>query len=175
MIWRRLLIPEDFTLFELHRAIQIAFGWEDYHLHAFKLHGRRYNTSRTGQRHRDAAGKEVKLIDLQLRVRQRILYEYDFGDLWQHEIRVEAKIERNPAKNYPACADGARAGPPEDVGGPGGYEVFLFRIGAGDDAPSFYDDGEPDDGLPLDFDPQRFSRREVNAALKREFSATTRS
>jgi len=59
MIWRRLLVPE-ITLYSLHRTIQIAFGWEDYHLYAFTLHGRRYATSWTGQRHRDAQGRQVK-------------------------------------------------------------------------------------------------------------------
>lgn len=91
MIWRRLLVPEEMTLYALHRTIQIAFGWEDYHLHTFKLHGWHYGTTWTGERHRDVAGREVTLADLELRVRQRIRYEYDFGDLWEHEIRVEAK------------------------------------------------------------------------------------
>ncbi|MGX5845120.1 plasmid pRiA4b ORF-3 family protein [Mesorhizobium sp. ArgA1] len=46
MIWRRLLVSEEMTLFGVHRTIQIAFGWEDYHLHAFRLHGRHYGTTR---------------------------------------------------------------------------------------------------------------------------------
>ena len=64
MIWRRLLVPADLTLYGLHRVIQIAFGWEDYHLHAFKLHGRRYGTMWTGERHHHADGREVALADL---------------------------------------------------------------------------------------------------------------
>jgi len=100
MIWRRLLVPEEMTLYALHRAIQIAFGWEVYHLHAFKLHGRHYGTTWTGERHRDAAGREVTLAELQLRMRQRIHYEYDFGDMWEHEIRVEAKLEREGGKAF---------------------------------------------------------------------------
>ncbi|MGX5845209.1 IS1096 element passenger TnpR family protein, partial [Mesorhizobium sp. ArgA1] len=64
----------------------------------------------SGERHRDGVGKEVTLTDLQLRVRQRIRYEYDFGDLWEHEIRVEAKLEREAGKVYPICIAGARAG-----------------------------------------------------------------
>ncbi len=117
-IWRRVLVPADLTLYELHRVIQIAFGWEDYHLHAFKLHGRHYGTMWTDDRHRDAAGHEITPADLQLRVRQRILYEYDLCDLWEHEIRVEAKLKREDGKVYPVCIAGARAGPPEDSGGP---------------------------------------------------------
>ncbi|TYR36416.1 plasmid pRiA4b ORF-3 family protein [Mesorhizobium microcysteis] len=177
MIWRRLLVPEEMTLFGLHRTIQIAFGWEDYHLHAFKLHGRRYGTTWTGERHRDATGKEIALVDLQLRVRQRILYEYDFGDLWEHEIRVEDGLEREAGKVYPICIAGARAGPPEDIGGPRGYEVLIHRLRFGDVERLFGDDeediGEDDDDPLRVFEPERFSRREVNAALRREFSETS--
>src|SRR3546814_15797052 len=81
MIWRRLLVRSDLTLFGLHRVIQIAFGWEDYHLHAFKVHGRRFGTQRTGERHHLVEDgkilRELTLADLSLRVRQRMMYEYD--------------------------------------------------------------------------------------------------
>jgi hypothetical protein len=176
MIWRRLLVPEELTLYALHRTIQIAFGWEDYHLHAFKLHGRHYGTTRTGERHRDANGREVTLADLQLRMRQRIRYEYDYGDLWDHEIRVEAKLEREGGKVYPVCIAGARAGPPEDIGGPPGYMALVDRIRFGDiDRLPHGDEEETDDDDPLHtFEPERFSRREVNAALKRELSELAR-
>jgi hypothetical protein len=178
MIWRRLLVPEEMTLFALHRTIQVAFGWEDYHLHAFKLHGRHYGTTWTGERHRDAAGREVTLTDLELRVRQRIRYEYDFGDLWEHEIRVEAKHAREGGKLYPLCIGGARAGPPEDIGGPPGYAVFLDRLRFGDIDRLLRGDEEDEecaDDDPLHtFEPERFSRREVNAALKLEFSEFAR-
>ena len=179
MIWRRLLVSDDLTLYGLHRVIQIAFSWEDYHLHAFKLHGRRYSTMWTGERHRDANGHEITLADLRLRLRQRILYEYDFGDMWEHEIRVEAKREREPGKVYPVCTDGARAGPPEDIGGPDGYAALVDRLRFGDverllfgeDDGDSEDDFEDDDDDPLSaFEPNRFSRREVNAELKREWA-----
>jgi hypothetical protein len=107
------------TLYGLHRVVQIAFGWEDYHLHAFKLHGSRYGTMWTG---------EVMLADLQLRACQRIIYEYDFGNLWEHEIRVEAKLEREGGKAYPVSIVGACAGPPEYIGGP---EGLMMRSSIG--------------------------------------------
>ncbi|KUM27836.1 hypothetical protein AU467_35275 [Mesorhizobium loti] len=160
MIWRRLLVPAQMTLYDLHRTVQIAFGWEDYHLHAFKLHGREYSTTRTGERHRDPSGNEIRLADLQLRLRQRIIYEYDFGDMWVHEIRVEAKVGRQNGKTYPTCIGGARAGPPEDVGGPFGYYALLVRLP---------EDDYEDDGLST-YDAERFSRRKVNAALKGELA-----
>jgi hypothetical protein len=133
MIWRRLLMPRGLTLYGLHRTIQIAFGWEDYHLHAFKLHGRRFGTEWTGQRHHvveddGTSLREVTLADLSLRLRQKIIYEYDFGDFWEHEIRVEAREEAKPGTSYPVCIGGARAGPPEDIGGPDGYDRLLRRL-----------------------------------------------
>lgn len=174
MIWRRVLIPADLTLYELHRVIQITFGWEDCHLHAFKLHGRRYGTMWTGERHHDATGREVTLTDLRLRVRQRILYEYDFGDLWEHDVRVEAKLGREGGKDYPICIAGARAGPPEDVGGPGGYYALLDRLRFGDIdrlLSGGEEEFEGDDPLCA-FEPERFSRREVNAEMKRELAGS---
>src|SRR3546814_18320881 len=60
MIWRRLLVRSDLTLFGLHRVIQIAFGWEDYHLHAFKVHGRRFGTQRTGEGHHLAEDGKIR-------------------------------------------------------------------------------------------------------------------
>lgn len=132
MIWRRMLIRSDLTLFGLHRAIQIAFGWEDYHLHAFKVHGRHFGTQWTGQRHYLVEDgkvlRELTLADLSLRLRQRRVYEYDFGDFWEHEIRVETREAPSADKLYPVCIDGARAGPPEDIGGPDGYERLLERL-----------------------------------------------
>jgi hypothetical protein len=175
MIWRRLLIPADLTLYGLHCAIQIVFGWEDDHLHAFHLHGRRYGTMWSGERHRDIHGREITLADLRLRQRQRILYEYDFGDLWEHEIRVEAKLQDAPRGPYPVCIGGARDGPPEDIGGPSGYHALLDRLRCGNTDGLIAEDddsGDDDDDDPLGgFDPERFSRREVNTELRREFAA----
>ena len=124
----------------------------------------------TGERHRDAERREIRLADLKLRRRQRILYAYDFGDFWEHEIRVEAMLEREPAKVYPSCIAGAQAGSPEDVGGPSGYHALLDRRrGAELNWLLRGDDAEDDDPL-AGFEPERFSRREVNAELRREFA-----
>lgn len=167
MIWRRLLVPDDLTLYGLHRVIQIAVGWEDYHLHAFGVHGRRYDTMMSGERHYHADGREIRLADLELRLRQRILYDYDFGDLWEHDVRVESALEPEPGKFYPVCLGGARAGPPEDSGGPGGYHALLDRLPVGEDD----DDCEFEDDDPLAaFNSERFNRCEVNAELRREFA-----
>src|SRR3546814_16075347 len=85
-----------------------------------------------------------------------MMYEYDFGDFWEHEIRVEAREQPSADKPWPVCTDGARAGPPEDIGGPGGYERLLerldeLRFDQGNGLDDFLDendtsDGEEDDG-----------------------------
>ncbi|WP_426213782.1 IS1096 element passenger TnpR family protein [Mesorhizobium abyssinicae] len=83
----------------------------------------------------------------------------------EHEIRVEAKLEREGGKVYPVCIAGARAGPPEDIGPPG-YMALVNRIRFGDiDRLLHGDEGDTDgDDPPRNFEPERFSRREVNAA-----------
>lgn len=117
-IWRRLLVRSDSTIADLHYTIQIAMGWTDFHLHQFIIYGKRYGVSRVGGIWFADDPDKVRLCDLQFREKGRFLYEYDFGDLWQHEIRVEKKLPIDPKKIYPVCIGGARSTPPEDCGGP---------------------------------------------------------
>jgi hypothetical protein len=118
MIWRRLLVRSDSTIADLHYTLQIAMGWEGYHLHKFVIRGKRYGVAQPGGMWFPDDPTQVRLADLRLRLRERFLYEYDFGDLWQHEIRVEKKLPVQPKRQYPTCIGGQRAAPPEDCGGP---------------------------------------------------------
>jgi hypothetical protein len=118
MIWRRLLVRSDQTLADLHYALQIAFGWTDFHLHRFALHGKEYGIPRISGPWYTANARHVRLADLHLRQRERFVYEYDFGDSWVHEIRLEQTVAVDERRPYPRCIGGARAGPPEDCGGP---------------------------------------------------------
>jgi hypothetical protein len=120
MIWRRLLVRSDNTLADLHYALQIAFDWTDFHLHQFTIHGRIFGVGRACVNLGEPASKAA-LREFQFRVRERFLYIYDFGDFWQHEIRIEKKLPLDEAKTYPICIGGAWAGPPEDCGGPWAY------------------------------------------------------
>jgi hypothetical protein len=116
-IWRRLLVRSNSTIADLHYTIQITMDWTDFHLHQFIIRGKRYGVSRVeGPIFSDNAHK-VRLSDLNFRIRERFLYEYDFGDLWQHEIRVEKQLPLDPKTTYPVCISGARLAPPEDCGG----------------------------------------------------------
>jgi hypothetical protein len=68
--------------------------------------------------------RKIKLADLHFRINERFLYEYDFGDLWQHQVRIEKRLEIETSRSYPVCVGGQWAGPPEDCGGP---QAFLDR------------------------------------------------
>jgi hypothetical protein len=118
MIWRRLLIRDDTTIFDLHYILQIAMGWSDDHLHQFRIHGKRYGIARIGGIWFSDDPDSIRLMDLGLRINERFVYEYDFTDNWQHLIRVEAILVPEAHRHYPVCIDGRRSCPPEDCGGP---------------------------------------------------------
>ncbi|MCP6761224.1 MAG: plasmid pRiA4b ORF-3 family protein [Fischerella sp. CENA71] len=118
MIWRRVKTKSDSTIADLHYIIQIVMGWTDSHLHRFIIHGKHYGIAQIGGMWFSDDPKVVKLSDFGWRMRERFLYEYDFGDNWQHQIRVEAILTPESNCFYPLCIDGKRACPPEDCGGP---------------------------------------------------------
>lgn len=119
--WRRLLVRSDSSIFDLHYFIQMAFGWSDTHLHQFKLHGKTYGVYHRGGVWFDDDPKLVHLKDLKLRLKERFLYQYDFGDNWRVQIRLEQKRPFNPKTTYPVCTGGANLVPPEDCGGPAAF------------------------------------------------------
>lgn len=117
MIWRRVKIRSDSTIADLHYIIQIAMGWTDSHLHRFIIHGKHYGIAQIGGMGFSDDPRVVKLSDFGWQMRERFLYEYDFGDNWQHQIRVEAILTPESNCFYPVCISGKRACPPEDCGG----------------------------------------------------------
>ena len=133
-IWRRILVPASYSFWDFHVAIQDAMGWLDYHLHLFRV-----TNPETGEREEIGIpdedgfedevpcmpGWEVPIVDYFREAGTRAEYLYDFGDDWQHQVELETILERVPKKKYPLCTDGAQACPPEDCGGPPGYEDFL--------------------------------------------------
>jgi Plasmid pRiA4b ORF-3-like protein len=123
MLWRRLLVRSDSTLADLHVVLQIVFDWTDFHLHRFRIRKKDYAVPRLGGLGCHDARK-IKLADLHFRVDERFLYEYDFCDLWQHQVRIEKRLEVETGRSYPVCVGGQWAGPPEDCGGP---QAFLDR------------------------------------------------
>lgn len=171
LIWRRVLVRGDSTLADLHAVLQAAFGWSDSHLHRFKVHGREYDGI--------YESREVRVADLGLRVTERLVYGYDLGDLWRHDIRVEQILDGEAGRTYPVCIGGRRAGPPEDCGGPWAFlertqphRIFAITVRAAEIIGQILDDATVLDDyrdelaslrpwLQID----RFDRRALNQAL----------
>ena len=132
-IWRRFLIHKKATFEELHLAIQDACGWENYHLYVFC--NRRYGDEIAGIPYDDACGGEptpdarkIKLADyFDCGKPCKIVYEYDFGDSWQHALKLK-KCVKLPESFKRRLLAGKRAFPPEDCGGIPGYEECLEAL-----------------------------------------------
>lgn len=96
-------------------------------------------------------------------VKRRFLYEYDFGDGWEHQIVVEKTISPTAGEKYPRCIQGKGACPPEDVGGVWGYESFLEAI----QNPNHEEHDSYLEWVGGKFDPEAFDLEETNQALRR--------
>lgn len=130
-IWRYVRVPDTYTLHQLHRIIQLLFGWLDYHLYEFRVGDRRFEEPDDEAEGEDSTA--TLLRDLRLTAGARFTYTYDFGDNWVHEIVVEdiyivTPLEDDDERLLPRLYGGERAGPPEDCGGPGGYEEMLRAL-----------------------------------------------
>ena len=124
-IWRRFVVPGGITLDRLHDVIQIVMGWQDYHLHQFTIGRKRY-TENPESREDGIEDGRYRLVELIRQKGRTFDYLYDFGDDWEHELVVEDSRYFNPAlQSAIACLDGARACPPEDVGGVTGFFEFC--------------------------------------------------
>lgn len=190
MIWRRVLVPASYTLQELHGIIQAAMGWEGIHLYEFQIRAVRY-----GSFDLCIESPEVTLESFRFRKKAKLTYVYDMGDWWAHEVRVEDRIEAQERKRYPLCTGGHGVCPPEDCGGPEGYQARRDEA-TGFDALDDLDTmagllkeivlegkqellGDPDTRWELEHAVERskarepfladgFSRREVNARFRKD-------
>jgi len=125
-IWRRVLVPADFTLAQLHNVVQAAMGWEDDHLHEFHIGGLRFGVPDPDDAlmgGRTCINDENAQVAGVLNKRgPKPKYIYDFGDSWEHALTVEKMLIPEPNVAYPLCTGGKRNCPPEDCGGiPGFY------------------------------------------------------
>ena len=130
-IWRRIQVP-DCTLGELHYYIQAAFGWQNCHMHQFVIEKVFYGTPTPYDDDLHTEDEEKfslsKMLPQKTRKKIRWLYEYDFGDGWRHEVLFEGNPPLDPKAKAPVCLEGERACPPEDCGGPWGYDDFLAAL-----------------------------------------------
>ena len=160
-IWRRMVVPGQVTLFSLHRMLQVVMGWENYHLHQFIVGNTYYGEPDPEYDDRMKDDRRVRLQKIAREKGASFIYEYDFGDSWQHVITVEEIEPWTPNSLAPRCLDGARACPPEDCGGIGGYEHLLEAL---------RDRRHPEHKelrawAGAHFDPELFSLQAVNSAL----------
>jgi hypothetical protein len=115
-------------------------GWEDIHLHRFRIHGKDYGIAFIGGLTFRDDPDTVLLSDFRLRPKERFLYEYDMIAGWQHDIRLERVLPVAPKTTYPVCIAGAGICPPEDCGGPAGYQAMLDNLFSWEAETSLYDD-----------------------------------
>jgi hypothetical protein len=169
-VWRRINVEGATTLRKLHHILQAAFGWSSSHLHEYEIEHSRYAMFDIDDV-LDSMDPDATFDDRKTKLQKvaypglRFVYEYDFGDGWNHDIVVETmKFIDGEPQGIAYISAGARACPPEDVGGPWGYENFLTTL---------RDEPDSEEGQRLrtwigdGFDPEQFDRHAANATLLR--------
>ncbi|MFH1134923.1 MAG: plasmid pRiA4b ORF-3 family protein [Pseudomonadota bacterium] len=172
-IWRRFLVEDSMRLSALHAALQVIMGWSDSHLYQFKTGHHCY-----GDPHPEYGFDEDEMLEARkyrlnqflVNEKDSIIYEYDFGDGWEHKITLEKILPRDPDLFLPICVKGKGACPPEDVGGIWGYYDFLKAV-QDKDHPEHEDMTE---WVGYDYDPAHFDLAGTNGMLAENFHADYR-
>jgi len=164
-IWRRLLVPSDVPLSDLHKIIQTTMGWTNSHLHQFIKDRNFYEPAPPADELWDSSGIDyagITLDELLKTKNDTITYEYDFGDGWEHELKLEAILPADEKGQLPKCTAGAMACPPEDCGGIWGFQEFK-KILKNPGHPEHEDYLEWYGG---EFDPGAFDMEAINEMLQ---------
>jgi len=162
-IWRRIQVPESYTFWDLHVAIQNAMGWNDSHLHQFDvINPKTGGLDSIGSPADDysvvvIAEDTAQIAEYFQAPKDKARYVYDFGDSWEHQITLEKILPEVPGTMYPKCIAGRRACPPDDSGGVYGYGNLL-QIVANPNHPEYEESVE---WLGKDFDPVKFDPKAV--------------
>jgi Plasmid pRiA4b ORF-3-like protein len=162
-VWRRVLVPVAYSLDRVHQVIQAAMGWHNYHMHVFRVGEVSYGRDPEGiLGHLEET--KVNLADV-AEVGERIGYEYDFGDSWEHELFIEARTEAEAGEIYPACTGGEGACPPEDAGGYPGYQQLKEILA--DPSNEEYEEMRTwaDSQVGAEFDPASFDLAQASARV----------
>ncbi|PYI69593.1 hypothetical protein CVV68_00310 [Arthrobacter livingstonensis] len=172
-IWRRLLVRSDVTLGDMHSIIQNSFEWDDSHLHGFQVGGRGGLTygppdvESYGPQERDE--NAYTLGEILPAEGDSMVYTYDFGDDWEHLIKVEKVLPADPNATVVRCTGGRGRGPAEDSGGAWGWANVVEAVSN----PSHPEHLDYRDWLGLSrgetFDPKAFDRAELNEHLSHLF------
>jgi len=188
-IWRRVAVPSDMYLSDLHEVIQIVMGWTNSHLHQFVVRNRQSKPPADEMRMLFQNGQwdalamrmrrdrclsdprfelddaedesKVMLSELAPVVKSKFVYEYDFGDGWEQPIEVVKIGPPAEGVKCPVCIKGKLACPPEDCGGIWGYYEMLEAV----KDPKHERHEEFVEWLSPKFNPERFDLEKVNAAL----------
>ncbi len=160
-IWRRFLVPAGITLKRLHYSIQAVMGWTDSHLHQFEMNGVLYGISDREFGVTRVSENKTTVDQLLRRPKDRLIYEYDFGDSWVHDVVLEAILPPGGDGRYPIVEAGRRACPPEDIGGIHGYAHFLEGLAN----PKHPEHQEIMEWIGGSFDPEFFDVHEANLAI----------
>ena len=167
-IWRRVFVPAEFTLAQLHDVVQAALEWEDCHLHQFYIGRQRFGVPDPNERLVSGSTaineKKACLANVLNKVGSKATYIYDFGDSWEHDLTVEKILPAETNVAYPLCTDGKLAGPPEDCGGIPGFYHMLEALAD----PNHEDHEDMRDWIDS-FDPETFSIDAVNKKLRKVF------
>ena len=168
-VWRTIQVRSDATLGELHAVIQMAMGWTNSHLHHFivgKPPNLRFIGAPIPYEGDDLPDEEnegqIEISRVLSATKTKIVYEYDFGDSWEHEVVLEKVMDAEPRAGYPRCIAGENACPPEDVGGVWGYVDFLQAI----NNPEHNQREEFLEWVGGAFDPEEFDLDSVNKLLR---------
>jgi len=166
-IWRRILVPSNYSFWDLHVAIQDSMGWLDYHLHSFSIKDpitKRKVELEIPDEEYNAFNKKV-LADHKVKIskyfnenNRNASYEYDFGDSWIHKIKFEKIIQVIAGEKYPKCIGGQMACPPEDCGGIEGYYELLFVLSD----PENEEYNEMSEWIGEEFDPEKFDLEDIS-------------
>ena len=168
VIWRRLEVDGRISLSKLHHFIQAAFGWSDAHLHEFEIRGKTYAIPDSEDKFYDREVEDERKAHLNRLIAEEdvFIYRYDFGDNWEHVLTVEdfTADGESDLRGGAYVTDGARACPPEDVGGTDGYHDFLETLLVN----SYTEEAQQmRDWVGGKFDPLQFDIRLANTAIFR--------
>ena len=160
-VWRRVEVPAYIKLGKLHHILQAVMGWTDSHMHAFRLGIEQYGVPNREFPDMFRNERNVRLDQL-VGKGDKLIYEYDFGDGWEHELKIEKELTPEPGIRYPRCTAGKRACPPDDCGGPWGYEHLLEVLRD----PKHDEHEELREWIGGDFDSEAFDLNETDQTLR---------
>jgi hypothetical protein len=169
-IWRRILIPSDLLLLDFHKIIQTTMGWTNSHLHQFIKSRTFYSIKQPDDDmwdemdNVDYMKEKIRISDLLKGEKDKIIYEYDLGDGWEHDIIVEKILPIDNMIKYPICLAGKMSCPPEDCGGIWGYSDILEIL----KQPNHEEYESYIEWLGDDFDPEYFSADDINKMLQKK-------